>query len=120
MTDHSAPSAERQDTRTASVRRLNDDFRRTGVGGRVMMTSGIAALPRAEQLAIVAAVAAFDGFTYENDPYGEHDCALLNVSGRQILWKIDYFDHALRCHSPDAADPDQTTRVMTIMLAEEY
>jgi hypothetical protein len=90
------------------------------VGGRVMMTSGIAALSQAEQAAIVAAVAAFDGFTGENDPHGEHDCALLNVGGHEVLWKIDCCDLALRHHSPNPADPAVTTRVLTIMLAHEY
>src|SRR5436190_460495 len=66
------------------------------------------------------AVARFDEFTEDNDPWGEHDCAALTVDGQRIIFKIDYFDRDLQWHSPDAADPDVTRRVLTIMLGEEY
>ncbi|MFZ2108608.1 MAG: DUF3768 domain-containing protein [Roseiarcus sp.] len=34
--------------------------------------------------------------------------------------KIDYYDRATEMGSPDPADPAATTRVLTIMLADEY
>ncbi len=85
-----------------------------------MMTRGIAALPRADQLAILAAVAAFVAFDDDNDPHGEHDGAMLAAAGQQVIWKIDYYDSDLTAHSPNPADPTVTTRVLTVMLAEEY
>jgi hypothetical protein len=36
------------------------------------------------------------------------------------MFKIDYFDRTMTYGSPDAADPQQTTRVLTIMLVSEY
>jgi hypothetical protein len=84
------------------------------------MTAGVAALPREQVASILRAVATFDAFNADNDPHGEHDCACLTVEGYQIIWKIDYYDPGLNWHSPDAADPAVTTRVLTVMLAEEY
>jgi len=105
---------------TARIRALNDALRRFGRGGRVMMTSGIEALGAAGIARVIAAVAAFDDFTGDNDPYGEHDCAILTVDGVRVLFKIDYFDRDLTYHSPDASDPKVTQRVLTVMLASEY
>lgn len=66
------------------------------------------------------AVAAFDTFTEDNDPHGEHDFGAFDVGGEKLFWKIDCFDRALKMHSPDAANPGVTHRVLTLMLAHEY
>ncbi len=105
---------------TARVRALNDAFRRSGTGGRMLMTAGVAALPRDEQLAIVAAVMAFDSFDPGDDPYGEHDFGSLRVGAQHVMWKIDYYDRSERVHSSDPSDAAVTCQVMTIMLAEEH
>ena len=42
------------------------------------------------------------------------------ADGETIFFKIDYLDKAMAAGSPDPADPLVTTRVITIMLAEEY
>jgi len=102
------------------IRTLNDELRRSLAGGVLMMTAGVIGLGRAKQMAILDAVAAFDSFDADNDPYGEGDFGALQVESERILFKIDYFDRSLTGHSPDPADPSVTTRVLTIMLAEEY
>ncbi|MER9313517.1 DUF3768 domain-containing protein [Mesorhizobium australicum] len=104
----------------AGHRTLNDQLRQTGAGGRMVMTVGVAALPAQEIGAILLAVANFDAFDGNNDPYDTHDCALLHVGDRQLFFKIDYYNRALVNLSPDASDPAVTIRVMTVMLPEEY
>ncbi|WP_404406164.1 DUF3768 domain-containing protein [Pelagibacterium halotolerans] len=52
--------------------------------------------------------------------YGEHNCAIPTVGGLSISWKIDYYDPALIFLSDDPANPEITSRVLTIMLASEY
>lgn len=85
-----------------------------------MVTAGIVSLGAALEASIVRAVCSFDGFTEDNDPYGEHDFASLDVEGHQIFFKIDYFDLNRAQHSPNPADPCVTERVLTIMLAGEW
>jgi hypothetical protein len=46
-----------------------------------MITSGIQALGTEGVARVLAAVSGFDAFTDDNDPYGEHDCAILTVDG---------------------------------------
>ena len=102
-----------------TIRQLIDQLRQSLAGGVLVMTAGVIALGPARQLTILQAIAAFDTFE-SNDPYGEHDFGALEVEGERLFWKIDYYDQNLSAHSPDPADPSVTTRVLTIMLAEEY
>ena len=69
---------------------------------------------------MILAVQSFSSFTKENDPHGEHDFGSFEVTGHKIFWKIDYYDAAMQFGSEDPTDPVKTTRVLTIMLAEEY
>lgn len=102
------------------IRRHNDELRQTFEGGKLMLSSGITALSQPEIGAILTAVASFDEFTEDNDPNGEHDCALFDWQGHRIMFKIDYYDPSLKYHSDNPADPKKTTRVMTVMFASEY
>jgi len=104
----------------ARVRTLNDLLRRYRLGGQVVLTPGVLALGLDLLLLIDDAVARFDAFTPDNDPYGEHDFGLVRVQGHVVLFKIDYYDLDRCGHSPDPADPNVTCRVMTLMLADEY
>lgn len=103
-----------------SVTEQNDQLRRTGVGGMVVITPGVKALGETSVAAIMAAVAAFADFTPGNDPYGEHDFGHLEFEGQLLFFKIDAYDLDLTYASPDPTDPAVTRRVLTVMLAEEY
>jgi hypothetical protein len=104
--------------RTARIRELNDELRKTMSGGVVVMTAGVRA--SGFDTEVIEAVRAFEDFTPGNDPYGEHDFGCVWVRGEKFFWKVDYYDKLLRFHSEDEADPARTTRVLTIMRADEY
>ena len=99
------------------IRTLNDNFRKTFIGGRVMLTSGIRAKTQDEIAEILEKVRSFDNFTTANDPYGEHDFGSFDYKGQKIFWKIDYYDLNYEYMSENPADPTITNRVLTIMLA---
>ena len=54
------------------VRVLNDNFRSTFIGGRVVMTQGVNALPIGTKACVFLAVQRFDEFSADNDPHREH------------------------------------------------
>ena len=49
-----------------------------------------------------------------------HSRQTTTLEGTTFFWKFDYYDLDLQMHSPDPSDTNVTTRVLTIMLAEEY
>jgi len=114
-----------QEFRTNRIRELNDAFRKYPWGdaralGRTVITAGINAKGPEFVLTVPNAVAAFDNFNSDNDPHGEHDFGNLEVDGEKIYFKLDYFDLDCVYGSEDPSDQKQTTRVLTVMLAEEY
>ena len=108
------------DNNTLIIAALNDALRRTFSGGRVMITQGVRALSATHYAALMQAVVSFNTFTPENDPYGEHDFGKITMNAQDFFWKIDYYDHSLSYGSENPIDPSITTRVLTIMLADEY
>ncbi len=106
--------------KTARIRRLNDRFRRSGIGGDIFITRGIKELGDEGMKAVAAKVAGFDQFDHDNDPHGEHDFGAFYHDGRRIFWKIDYYGPDMMTVSEDPSDPDLTKRVLTIMRASEY
>ncbi len=105
---------------TARIRDLNDAFRRTFVGGAVVVTAGVEAMPSDQRRTLLQLVRDFEAFDENNDPHGEHDLGVVEVGGVRYFWKIDYYDREMETLSPDPADPSVTTRVLTVMLADEY
>jgi hypothetical protein len=119
-TEKLGPAEEGGPRRQQRIQALNDAFRRSFVGGRVVITAGVAALDTKIQAELLARVRRFDDFTVDNDPYDEHDFGAVRLAGRTIFWKIDAYDPTLTAGSEDPADPARTARLLTLMLAEEY
>jgi hypothetical protein len=102
---------------------LNEGLRRTlatSTRGKVVMTAGVAALPEDTLTQVLERVRHFDEFTTDNDPHGEHDFGSFEVGGVTYFFKLDYYSPDMECGSEDPADPEKTTRVLTIMRADEY
>ena len=106
------------DATTAKIAALNDHARRSFTGCRVVITQAVQSLD--DVPSVLDQVRQYDAFTPTNDPYGEHDFGSFRHAEETVFWKIDTYDVDLQMHSPDPSDPAVTTRVLTIMLAEEY
>ena len=102
------------------IAELNDRFRQTYWGGKVMTTCGVNELSEDIKARLFRAVAEHDKFNWRNDPHGEHDFGKVVIDGQKFFWKIDYYNNTMDAGSEDPANPDVTTRVLTIMLASEY
>jgi hypothetical protein len=102
------------------IRDLNDAFRRTFNGGRVLVTAGVTALADDDKAIVLTKVRGFTAFDRDNNPHGEHDFGIIEHAGESYMWKIDYYDLTCEAGSENPADPAITTRVLTIMRADEY
>jgi hypothetical protein len=98
------------------VRALNDAFRQSMSGGKVVTTASLSNHPQLGT--ILDRVRNYTDFTEDNDPYGEHDFGSFMISGERIFWKIDYYDKSMS-QGLDPSDP-AVVRVLTIMRASEY
>jgi hypothetical protein len=121
----------------AAIAQQNDMFRQAVCGtlpenctglsigkGQLVYTQGIAALDQDAFKALLRALGSFDDFTQDNDPSCEHDFGTIlitaNGTEQRVFWKFDLYDNDLVGGSPDPADLNVTTRVLTLMLAHEY
>lgn len=106
--------------RAEQIARLNDQLRKTGTGGTIMITQGVQRITGFDAEVLAAELANYGDFSHENDPHGERDLGLFSYKGWDIIWKIDYFDKELIYGSEDPANPEVTHRVLTVMLASEW
>jgi len=106
--------------RTEGVRALNDQLRKTGLGGKLFITQAVARLQPQEVAALMLAVRSFEAFTPANDPHWEHDFGRVTVADETYFWKIDVYDINLEFGSPDPTDEAVSRRVLTIMTAADW
>ena len=105
---------------SGKIRALNDRLRRSLIGGQVMLTAAVSSLPADIRSQAIERMRTFDDFNADNDPHHEHDFGSFEVGGHRFFFKHDYFDTSLQYGSDDPSDPEQTTRVLTLMLASDY
>ncbi|MGB0967621.1 MAG: DUF3768 domain-containing protein [Halocynthiibacter sp.] len=91
-----------------------------GIQGTTLFTPGVADMGDSFVLAALIAIAEYQEFSEENDPYGEHDFGSVKVMGQKVFWKIDLYDTELTYQSDRPYSPHHTRRVLTIMLPSEY
>ncbi len=107
-------------TKTQRIRALNDSLRHTFTGGRLVMTASVQSIPPDTVALALTKMRAFNEFTPDNDPYGEHDFGSFEAVGEQFFWKVDYYAPDMQHGSEDPSDPKKTSRVLTLMLASDY
>ncbi len=111
--------------RTETIARLNDRAR-LGLDptARVTFTRNCLAAfcdPDAIEVVVIQSqlLAAFRTCTFAEDS-SERDFGTIEFRGRKVWIKVDYYDHELCYGSEDPADAAVTTRVLTILLPEDY
>ena len=85
-----------------------------------MLSAGVAALSANDQAAVLDKVRTFAAFDGGNDPHGEHDLVTVEHDSDTYFGKLDYYDAEMHHGSEDPSYPARTTRVLTIMRADEY
>lgn len=115
--------------KAALIAGQNDAFRRSILGtnpaadalqGQFVMTRGVAALGPDAQLALTRSVASFDAFNADSDPHGWHEMGVIDLDGTTVWFKIDLYDVDYQYGSSEPSDPEQTRRVLTLLLPSEY
>ena len=124
------PEEVTQHLRTMAIAGQNDAFRLRMVGrggpaapeGRWLMTAAVADMGPDFMLEATRRIADLtaDDFSEDIDPRGERDMGKVEVQGRPVWFKIDYYDAAFEYGSEDPASVEQTRRVLTIMFPEDY
>jgi hypothetical protein len=108
-------------TQAEKIAQLNDRFRKGEIGlGIKVLSQMVKTLSKTQQLHLIGLVKAFDDFTSDNNPHGEHDFGCIEMEDQKYFWKIDYYDRKFVQGSEDPADLSITRRVLTIMHSSEY
>lgn len=108
---------------TNIIAQQNDAFRQrepNGGNGRWGFTSAINDEGPEFLLKCMNAVAAYDGFTTDNDPHATHEMGFMDVQEKKVWWKIDLYNLDLTGGSPEPTDLKQTHRVLTLMFPSDY
>ena len=101
---------------------MNDNFRRTFIGGTIVVSPRFDELHAELKSDILWRIRNFDAFepNEEWDPENEHAYLALNYRGCNIVALIDYWSlDEPGAYSDDATNPAVTKRVLTVRFADE-
>jgi hypothetical protein len=73
---------------SSRIQELNDAFRKTFAGGKMVMSASVTELPEMVRAPALIKVAEFTDFTLENDPHGEHDFFKLRALQPDVLLEV--------------------------------
>jgi hypothetical protein len=113
----------------ARIAAQNDAFRHSILGntpatdapqGQFVMTRGVAALGPDARLELIRRVAVFETFNSDSDPQGWHEMGVIEFEDTTVWFRIDLYDTDYTYGSPEPSDPEQTRRVLTLLLPSEY
>lgn len=105
---------------TQRIAALNDQFRSTFRGGEVVNSKSLRTLSREQKFELYEKVMAYDDFTPESDPAGEHNIGTIEHYGELYLWAISYYDVDKKGDSRNPANEMVTNRVLVIVRADEW
>lgn len=106
--------------RAETIARLNDQLRKTGAGGTVMVTQNVRNITGFDPAALAATLATYQDFDPHGDPHGERDFGTMTLWGYDLIWKVDYYDKGVNYGSDDPANPEITHRVLNVLLATDW
>lgn len=115
VTDHT--------TECARIAEQNDAFRKreqAGGSGKWVWTTAIDDRGHAFLAACLETVAAYDGFTEDNDPYATHEMGFMDVHSEKVWWRIDLYNRNYTEGSSDPASLTETRRVLTVLFPSDY
>jgi len=111
-----------RDTFLATLRELNDNFRRTFIGGAIIVSPRFEALDAELKSDILWRIRNFDAFepNEEWDHENEHAYLAFNYRGCNLVALIDYWSlDEPGAYSDDATNAAVTRRVLTVKFADE-
>ena len=106
------------------IREQNDAFRKMGLQdesvGRWVLTKAINDEGPVFVAACIAAVRAYEDFSEDIDPNGDHSMGSFVVDGRTVWFKVDLYDASYEYGSSDPTDVTATRRVLTVLFPSDY
>jgi Protein of unknown function (DUF3768) len=101
--------------RRATIIALNDQLRTTFKGGRVQITPSVYQLDDRLRGRALSVLARYNKFAADS----EHDWGTFIFAGFSFEWRIEYRGKDVTSISCDPADPDKTSRVLTLYAIDD-